>query len=82
MELAFTTGFNLRERLEAIENDPLLRRLNAIIVFRNEHYKLEMVLKSTKFDQDWANQTQKDVEEAYISFIMDMKDVLDITLNG
>ena len=50
MELAFTTGFNLRERLEAIENDPLLRRLNAIIVFRNEHYKLEMVLKSTKFD--------------------------------
>lgn len=43
----FAKGRHVEERLKNMTDDPVFRRLNAIVVFRSEHHKLESVISTT-----------------------------------
>ena len=85
----FSKGRHVEERLKAMADDPVFRRLNAILVFRSEHHKLESVI-STTFQKsesgqgrgEFRGQALNDIRDAFTTFIKSVDDVLDITKEG
>ena len=74
-----------------MSDDPVFKRLNAIGVFRSDHYKLDTVISSTfgKGDSgsaggrsDFRNQALTDIREAYDTLVKSNPDVLDTTQQG
>ena len=51
----FSKGRHVEERLKNMTDDPVFFRLNAIVIFRSEHHKLESVI-STTFQKSGAEQ--------------------------
>lgn len=85
----FTRGRDVEIRLKNIEDDPVFKRLNHIIVFRSEHHKLESVISTTFANQEagqgrseFRNQALTDIRDAFKMFIASIDDMMDITKEG
>jgi hypothetical protein len=87
-----TGGRQIDMRLKDMTDDPVIRRLNEIGVFRSEHDKLETVISSTigKADpststggrSDFRNQALTDIRDAYDTLVKSNPDVLDTSQQG
>lgn len=80
----------IEERLNAMADDPVCKRLNHIMTFRSEHDKMEQVITSTFSKQDAGSEKQRqatknqsliDIKEAYEAFCKSVN-VLDISKEG